>query len=148
MELTTHQLKLVQPHYDAVASGAKTFENRKDDRGYQVGDVLVLREYDAETDTFSGKELRRSVTHILRGEEWGVMDGYVVLLLMPVTATESNSICKIRIVNGFGWYKKKVGEEFDVIRMDGFDYVVWESEEAPSSDYDIVREEDAEVIGS
>ncbi|KEO80852.1 DUF3850 domain-containing protein [Tumebacillus flagellatus] len=47
--MTIHQLKLQQPHFDAVASGEKTFELRKDDRGFQVGDTLVLREIDPRT---------------------------------------------------------------------------------------------------
>ena len=41
-----HDLKTWSPFYAAVASGAKTFELRKDDRNYSVGDVLLLREWD------------------------------------------------------------------------------------------------------
>ncbi|PWK03954.1 ASCH/PUA domain-containing protein [Tumebacillus permanentifrigoris] len=79
-----HELKLVQPYFDAVASGQKTVEMRWDDRGYQVDDTLVLREYDPATDSYSGRTLERQVTHILRGEEWGVMNGYCALSIKPV----------------------------------------------------------------
>jgi hypothetical protein len=38
-----HELKTDPEAFDAVASGAKTFELRRNDRDYQVGDVLVLK---------------------------------------------------------------------------------------------------------
>lgn len=43
-----HTLKVVSPYFDALVNGAKTFEVRKNDRAYQRGDVLVLREWHAE----------------------------------------------------------------------------------------------------
>ena len=42
---TVHELKVVPPYFDALVSGAKTFEVRKNDRAYQRGDVLKLREW-------------------------------------------------------------------------------------------------------
>lgn len=42
---TTHQLKVLPPYMDALLAGSKTFEVRRNDRGYQRGDVLVLREW-------------------------------------------------------------------------------------------------------
>lgn len=37
-----HELKLDTKYFDDVASGKKTFEIRKNDRQFQVGDVLAL----------------------------------------------------------------------------------------------------------
>ena len=34
-----HQIKLVQPYVDAVYKGFKTFEVRKNDRHYRIGDL-------------------------------------------------------------------------------------------------------------
>jgi hypothetical protein len=45
-----HELKNVQPHFDAVARGEKRAEIRFDDRGFAAGDVLVR---DAEPGTWS-----------------------------------------------------------------------------------------------
>ena len=41
-----HELKCWPDYFEAVWSGMKTFEVRVNDRGYQAGDVIWLREYD------------------------------------------------------------------------------------------------------
>lgn len=43
---TTHELKTWKPFFEAVIKGDKTFEMRKDDRGFEVGDNLRLVEVD------------------------------------------------------------------------------------------------------
>lgn len=42
----THELKIWPQYYCRVADGSKTFEIRVNDRGFQPGDFVVLREYD------------------------------------------------------------------------------------------------------
>ncbi|KEJ91115.1 DUF3850 domain-containing protein [Synergistes jonesii] len=42
----THHLKLDKYYWDAVKSGDKPFEVRKNDRGFQKGDVLCFHKYD------------------------------------------------------------------------------------------------------
>ena len=37
-----HVLKTVQPYFEALWSGEKRFEVRKNDRGFEVGDSLCL----------------------------------------------------------------------------------------------------------
>ena len=41
--MTEHILKTVDHYWYAVERGDKNFEVRRDDRGFQRGDVLVLR---------------------------------------------------------------------------------------------------------
>jgi hypothetical protein len=43
--VASHELKTWPDSYAAVLTGEKTFEFRKDDRGFAVEDLLVLREY-------------------------------------------------------------------------------------------------------
>lgn len=41
-----HELKILPQYFCRVADGSKTFEVRDNDRGFQPGDTVVLREYD------------------------------------------------------------------------------------------------------
>lgn len=65
---TTHEIKILPKYFEEVQSGRKTFEYRKDDRGYKVGDIIKLKEYLPETDTFTGNSLEAEITYILKGE--------------------------------------------------------------------------------
>jgi len=62
-----HFLKIALPWFAAVASGAKTVELRRDDRGYSVGDTLVLCEWDGSGET--GRVCPVVVTHVLRPDD-------------------------------------------------------------------------------
>lgn len=59
-----HYLKISPEYFTAVACGAKTFEVRKDDRPFDVGDVLRLQEYEEEI--YTGRVIDVIVTYILR----------------------------------------------------------------------------------
>jgi len=41
-----HKLKTWNPYFSDIVEGKKTFEIRKNDRNYKVGDQLLLQEYD------------------------------------------------------------------------------------------------------
>ena len=43
--MKVHELKLNTKYFDDVKDGTKTFEIRKNDRGYQVGDLLSLSRF-------------------------------------------------------------------------------------------------------
>lgn len=84
--MTTHELKIWPQWYEEVASGKKTYEIRKDDRGYKVGDVLVLQEFRHGVGEYTGRQVVRGIVHISRGddaESFGLKDGYCVLGLKP-----------------------------------------------------------------
>jgi hypothetical protein len=48
--MSKHVLKTWPEFLERIVTGEKTFEVRLDDRGYQAGDTLVLREYDPTRD--------------------------------------------------------------------------------------------------
>lgn len=89
--MATHELKTVQPHFAAVQSGAKRAEIRRDDRGFTVGDVLVLREYDPATGEHTGRFVEVRITHILRGFD-GLAPGYAALSIEPLQPSLFNGI--------------------------------------------------------
>lgn len=64
--MSKHLLKTVQPYYGQVESGLKTFECRKNDRDFEVGDYVNLVEYDPNTDTYTGKFIEVKITYILK----------------------------------------------------------------------------------
>jgi len=74
-----HELKIAPIYFEAVRSGKKKFEVRKDDRNYQENDVLCLKEYD--NNAYTGNEYAVTVTYILRGE--CCKDGYCIMSIMP-----------------------------------------------------------------
>jgi len=59
----THELKCWPEHFSAILDGTKTFELRLDDRGFEVGDLLILKEF--QQGQYSGRDCVRGVTHII-----------------------------------------------------------------------------------
>lgn len=82
--MKTHELKVWPEFFEALADGSKPFEVRRDDRGYEVGDWLHLREWikpsrDEIDGTYTGREVHRQVTYILSSRlppgEFGLLLG-------------------------------------------------------------------------
>ena len=74
--MTEHELKTWPEYFAAVDEGRKTFEIRKADRLYAVGDILHLREWDSDTDQYTGRGMWVRVTYITN---WKQVDGYIVM---------------------------------------------------------------------
>lgn len=72
-----HELKLVQPFYSAVESRKKTFEVRRDDRAFAEGDTVTLREWAPEYGNYTGREITREITYVLRDPRY-VKTDYVI----------------------------------------------------------------------
>ena len=75
--------KCLPEYYQAVRKRQKTFEIRKDDSDYEVGDILELYEWDGEK--YTGHKIAREITYILRdAEQYGLRDGYCILAIQPI----------------------------------------------------------------
>lgn len=89
-----HHLKVMAQYYDAVEEELKTFEVRKNDRGFQKGDTLILHRFTLEElnqlemgelwPLRPAPKLRVEVTYILTGGQFGIKSGYVVLGIKKV----------------------------------------------------------------
>lgn len=75
----THHLKTWPEYFTEVICDLKRFEVRRDDRDFQVGDHLVLEEWDPATKQYTGREAEVYVTYILRGPAFGIEAGTVVM---------------------------------------------------------------------
>ncbi|QSO51317.1 DUF3850 domain-containing protein [Alicyclobacillus curvatus] len=84
-------VKVTPDNFESVRAGNKTVEMRKDDKGYRIGDKLILTEYNTGTETYTGRACVVTVTHILRGEPW-MMAGYVALSIKSDARVASEQI--------------------------------------------------------
>jgi hypothetical protein len=76
----THALKTWIQFYKDVENGSKTFELRRDDRPFKIGDTLLLQEYNGQHNLYTGKESVFIITYILRGATtFGLTDGFCIL---------------------------------------------------------------------
>lgn len=70
--MAIHNLKLNAKYFDDVMYGFKKFEVRFNDRGFQQGDLLNLREWDGEK--YTGRELEAYVDYFIDLGEIGLKD--------------------------------------------------------------------------
>jgi hypothetical protein len=64
-----HELKIRPEFFAPILSGEKRFELRKDDRGFNAGDTLRLREWTSRSG-YSGREALAEVSYLVSGEPW------------------------------------------------------------------------------
>ena len=73
-----HELKTVQPYFNDVDLGIKTFEVRKNDRNFKPGDLMILKEYDLINNLYSGREIKCIITYELNNAIY-CKEGYVII---------------------------------------------------------------------
>lgn len=107
--MTHHVLKAHPPMFYALKDGTKNFEVRKDDRAFQTGDTVEITYYDPPEPAIplsqpwaplpapsnAPASIKRKkpdhtpwfgiITFVLRGNQYGVENGYVVLALRELT---------------------------------------------------------------
>lgn len=57
--------KVWREYFEDLMSGQKSFELRLDNFSCEVGDILVLREVDRETKTYTGRVVEKEVSYVL-----------------------------------------------------------------------------------
>lgn len=82
----THIIKCWKEYFPAIKSGIKNFELRKDDRGYLVGDYLLIREYCNETNSYTGRCEDRLIDFIIRAQDFPeiIKEGFVIMSISKV----------------------------------------------------------------
>ena len=98
-EQREHHLKTWPSAFEAVKSDFKPWEYRRNDRDFAVGDVLVLEWWDPAPDpskpcgsvgyesgyfqSIANRWVKRRVTYIIHGGQFGIPDGYCVMTTEP-----------------------------------------------------------------
>ncbi|KHS87093.1 DUF3850 domain-containing protein [Pectobacterium brasiliense] len=77
--MSEHQLKIHPQHFHPVLTNAKRAELRKNDRDYKEGDVLLLKEFNPISGSFTGNQVNRLVTHVADVSDY--LPGYVLISL-------------------------------------------------------------------
>lgn len=94
--MKTHKLKIQDRFYEAIEAGFKTFEVRKDDRGFKRGDFVEFTTLDGKP-----REGRWLIDYKLTHEDFpdGVPEGYCVFGLKAFLGCISDSRL-FEIING------------------------------------------------
>lgn len=88
-----HQLKIRPEYFIDVATGRKTFEVRKNDRDFHVGDFLGLNELtsvhgnEISEIKETGRFILAEVTYVISDVNY-VKEGYVILGIKPCTVVK------------------------------------------------------------
>lgn len=72
-----HELKIYPKYFEDVLNGSKRFDIRKNDRKFQVGDKVLLKEWD--NIKYSGRSIYAEIIYITDDRFHGLKEGYVVL---------------------------------------------------------------------
>lgn len=82
---TQHKLKCWTPYYLAIVAGDKKFDVRRDDRGFQKGDFVLLEQFDPKklkyVTSSNGHRysIEKEIKYILTGGQFGIEPSYVIL---------------------------------------------------------------------
>ena len=96
--MTHIEKKLLPEYFKAVTKRVKTFELRRDDSDYQVGDILTLREWDG--NAYTGRKITREITYILRdAPQYGLAEGFCILAIQPIGWRGTRYYASVDITN-------------------------------------------------
>ena len=75
-----HELKILPQYFKEVSNGNKTFELRKNDRNYKIGDTLLLLEFN--NGHYTGNYCNRKITYILLNyHPYGLAEGFLIMAI-------------------------------------------------------------------
>ena len=89
-----HALKIYPEYYEAVKSGKKPFEVRKNDGDFKIGDILALNEFDpleGEKGQYTGRTIFQKISYILADEAY-CKTGFVVIGISPCKLLDGEAV--------------------------------------------------------
>ena len=101
-----HELKCWPAVFQAMLDGTKGFEYRKNDRDFKCGDTLYQREWNPETQEYTGREMHQGpIPYIVYGGRFGIPDGYCIMQ----TQSLASKTAEVEALN------EKVGRMQDIV---------------------------------
>ena len=93
-----HVLKTDHVVFQDVLDVNKTFEIRFNDRGYQVGDLVILKETEFTGEqmksgqplVYTGREIQKRISYVLSG--YGLHEGWVILGIQDIKAIKAQAV--------------------------------------------------------
>jgi hypothetical protein len=83
-KITCHILKCWPKYFEQVFQGDKNYEVRRNDRDFKKGDIIILREYNNDSQEFTGREVPVTITNITHGGNFGIDKDFCVLGIEPL----------------------------------------------------------------
>lgn len=83
-----HELKTWPEYFEAVCSGRKSFEVRKNDRDFKEGDILLLNKWDNKKNQYEGAQRSFKITYVLKGGQFGIDKDFCVLGIKPLAVIQ------------------------------------------------------------
>lgn len=77
-----HMLKVLPEPFEAILADLKRFEYRRNDRDFEVGEILCLCEYN--DSNYTGRELYARIDYALYGPSYGIPEGFCVMSITRV----------------------------------------------------------------
>jgi len=76
----THFLKILPEFFEEVKEGRKNFAIRTMDRDFNVGEAVVLREYDPVLQSFTGRFIHKTIVYLITYKDFpdGICKDYCV----------------------------------------------------------------------
>lgn len=76
-----HSLKCWPEYFEPVWTGRKTFEIRKHDRPFCVGDTVILKEWNPSTEKYTQRLMTKFISYMTDFEQ---QEGFVVLAIQDI----------------------------------------------------------------
>lgn len=93
--MKTHILKSWPVYFNEIWRGKKTFEIRKNDRGFKIGDRVVLKEFLYGQEVYTGREIIAEIiyiTHLQQKKEVVVFSIKTILRSDTISKDETRTI--------------------------------------------------------
>jgi hypothetical protein len=92
-----HEVKSWNQFFSEIVAGRKRHELRRNDRGYRVGDTLLLREFDPASETYTGRTGHAEITSMTSADNpcavsnEALRDGFCVLTIRLVRWADAHT---------------------------------------------------------